>query len=107
MIDVRRNDQQPPRCRDAHEDTARIIAEFPGVLAKACDECEPSHVAAFLYDLAREFRAYHTAGGRDRALRVLVDDADLRASRLELVGAVRDTLAVGLRLLGIEPVEEM
>lgn len=98
----------PARLADDHEwDLARRLAEFPGVLAKACDDCEPSHVAAFLYDLAREFRAYHTAGGRDRSLRVLVDDADLRASRLALVRAVRDTLAVGLRLLGIEPVEEM
>ena len=31
-------------------------------------------VAGFLYDLAREFRGYHTAGSRDRSLRVLVDD---------------------------------
>jgi len=86
---------------------ARRLAEFPERVGKACAECEPSIVANHLYDLAREFRSYHTAGSQDPSLRVLVDDAELRASRLALVGAVRATLAVGLRLLGIEPLEEM
>ena len=85
----------------------RRLAEYPEAVRRACADCEPSHVSNFLYDLARDFRAYHAAGGRDASLRVLVDDAAQRTARLRLVDAVRCTLANGLGLLGIEPLEVM
>ncbi|MHC4819500.1 MAG: arginine--tRNA ligase, partial [Planctomycetota bacterium] len=89
-------------------DLIRRLAEFPAALAKAADDHEPSIVSNYLYELARAFRAYHTAGGRDATLRVLVDrDTTVRAARLMLVDAVRVTVANGLRLLGIQPLEEM
>jgi arginyl-tRNA synthetase len=102
-------DGDPARLEHELEwDVIRRLAEFPAALAKAADEHEPSIVSNYLYDLAREFRAYHTAGGRDASLRVLVDrDDTLRAARLMLVDAVRHTVANGLRLLGIQPLEEM
>jgi len=92
---------------DLEWDLVRRLAEFPAAVARATHECEPSHLSGLLYELAREFRSYHTAGARDSSLRVLVDDAAARAARLKLTDAVRATLAVGLRLLGIEPLEEM
>lgn len=92
---------------DLEWDLVRRLAEFPAALKRAADECEPSHLSGLLYDLAREFRAYHTAGARDSTLRVLVDDGPTRAARLKLTDGVRATLAVGLRLLGIEALEEM
>ncbi|MGQ0612550.1 MAG: arginine--tRNA ligase [Planctomycetaceae bacterium] len=85
----------------------RRLAEFPAEALRACEACEPSVLADCLYDLAREFRAYHAAGGRDAALRVLCEDPATRAARLELVAAVRRVLASGLGLLGITAVEEM
>ena len=88
-------------------DLVRRLSEFDDVVARSCREFEPSHLSNFLYDLAREFRGYHTAGGRDRSLRVLVDDDALRGARLRLVDGIRQTLAIGLRLLGVKPVEEM
>jgi arginyl-tRNA synthetase len=92
---------------DLEWDLLRRLAEFPEEVRRACAEHEPSVVAGCLYELAREFRAYHAAGGKEASLRVLSDDPALRAARLRLVDAVRRTLANGLRLLGIEPVEEM
>jgi arginyl-tRNA synthetase len=101
-------DADPARLEHALEwDLIRRLAEFPAVLGKAAHEHEPSLVSSYLYDLAREFRAYHTADARDASLRVLVDDESMRAARLKLVDAVRHTLANGLRLLGIQPLEEM
>lgn len=92
---------------DLEWDLVRRLAEFPDHVARSCEDCEPSILAGYLYDLAREFRGYHTAGGRDSALRVLVDDEPLRNARLTLVRGVRTTLAIGLSLLGIRPVERM
>ncbi|MHC4952472.1 MAG: arginine--tRNA ligase [Planctomycetota bacterium] len=85
----------------------RRLAEYPDAVRRACEECEPSHVSNCLYELARDFRAYHAAGGRDAALRVLVDDDAVRGARLRLVEAVRSTLGNGLTMLGIEPLEVM
>ncbi len=92
---------------DLEWELVRRLAEWPEVVVKACEECEPSLVSAHLYELAREFRSYHTAGGRDATLRVLVDDAALRAARLRLVAAVQSNLAIGLELLGIAALVEM
>jgi arginyl-tRNA synthetase len=94
----------------AHElewELVRRLAEYPVAVEKACADCEPSLVANYLYDLAREFRAYYTAGGRDAGLRVLTDDAPTSDARLRLVDAVRQTLRNGLLLLGLDPVEQM
>ena len=85
----------------------RRMADFGNEVERACTEREPSIVAAFLYEFAREFRGYHAAGGKDRALRVLCDDDGLRAARLRLVAGVRATLRIGLELLGLRPLEEM
>ncbi|HEX5135645.1 MAG TPA: arginine--tRNA ligase, partial [Planctomycetota bacterium] len=110
---LRKGGGAPATCdasRLAHDlewDLVRRIAEFPESVGRAAAECEPSHLSGLLYDLAREFRAYHAAGARDASLRVLADDEAARAARLKLTDAVRTTLAVGLRLLGIEPLEEM
>jgi arginyl-tRNA synthetase len=86
---------------------SRRLAEYPAAVERSCEECEPSVLADHLYELAREFRGWHAAGGKDRELRVLCEDPALRAARLRLVDAVRTTLRNGLTLLGIDPVEEM
>ncbi len=104
----KQTDGDASRLTDDHEWTlVRRLAEFSDAVGKACAECEPSHVSNALYDLARGFRSYHTAGSRDASLRVLVDDDATKTARLWLVDKVRCTLAAGLRLLGIDPVEEM
>jgi len=92
---------------DTEWELLRRLAEYPEAVRRACKDCEPSHVSNFLYELARDFRAYHAAGGRDASLRVLVDDENLRLARLRLVDAVRCALANGLGILGIEPLEVM
>jgi len=92
---------------DLEWELVRRLAEFPEAVGRSARECEPSHLSGYLYELAREFRGYHTAGARDAALRVLVDDSALRGARLRLTEGVRQTLAVGLGLLGIEPLSEM
>lgn len=92
---------------DLEWELLRRLAEFPEAVEQSCAACEPSILAGHIYELAREFRGYHAAGGKDRGLRVLAEDAALRAARLRLVSAVKTVLAAGLTLLGIAPVEEM
>jgi arginyl-tRNA synthetase len=92
---------------DLEHALVRLVAQFPDRVDAARAADDPSLVAKHILDLSDAFHAYHTAGGRDRALRVLTDDPALRRARLALTDAVRQTMANGLALLGIAAPPEM
>ena len=58
-------------------------------------------IAFYLREVAAQFHSYYNAE------RILVEDAALRAARLALCAAVRQTLANGLSLLGVSAPEKM
>ena len=74
---------------------------FPSVVADAAESYDPSRLAAYLSDLAQTFSSFY----HDHP--VLGSEEPLRSSRLALVSAFRATMGNGLRLLAIEPLEEM
>jgi arginyl-tRNA synthetase len=80
---------------------ASKLAEFPELLEAAARELAPHSLAFYLRELAAEFHSYYNAE------RILVDDEALRAARLALCAAVRQTLANGLSLLGVSAPEKM
>jgi arginyl-tRNA synthetase len=80
---------------------AQRIAEFPEAVAAAARELAPHSIAFYLRELAAEFHSYYNAE------RILVDEQALRAARLALCAAVRQTLANGLSLLGVSAPEKM
>lgn len=92
---------------DLEHALVRLVAQLPLRVAAARAGNDPSLVAKHLLDLCEAFHAYHTAGGRDRALRVLCDEPALRAARLGLCDAVRQAMASALALLGIAAPEQM
>ena len=80
---------------------AQRLGEYPEVVAIAADELAPHSIAFYLRELAGEFHSYYNAE------RILVEDEALRAARLALCAAVRQTLANGLSLLGVSAPEKM
>ncbi|HEY2338131.1 MAG TPA: arginine--tRNA ligase, partial [Burkholderiales bacterium] len=80
---------------------ARRLEEYPDMLAAAAQELAPHSVAFYLRELAADFHSYYNAE------RILVEDEALRAARLALCAAVRQTLANGLALLGVSAPEKM
>ena len=80
---------------------ARRLEEYPDMLAVAAKELAPHSVAFYLRELAADFHSYYNAE------RILVEDEALRAARLALCAAVRQTLANGLALLGVSAPEKM
>ncbi len=80
---------------------AQRLAEYPELVATAARELAPHAVAFYLRELAGEFHSYYNAE------RILVEDEALRAARLALCAAVRQTLANGLSLLGVSAPEKM
>ncbi len=79
----------------------RTMLAYPEVVADASVNREPHRIAHYLLEFARAFHAYYNRN------RVIGDDPALSAARLRLVLAVRQILANGLGLLGIEAPERM
>jgi arginyl-tRNA synthetase len=80
---------------------AQRVGEFPEVLAEAARELAPHTITFYLRSLAADFHSYYNAE------RILVEDEELRAARLALCAAVRQTLANGLSLAGVSAPEKM
>ena len=64
-------------------------------------------IATYALDLCRAFSSWYAQGNRDPALKVNCDDAATARARLALAGAVRQTLANALFLIGLAAPEEM
>lgn len=80
----------------AERNLVRTIARFPGVIADAAESLEPHHIATYTRDISEQFNTFY------RECQVLTDDPAVRAARLGLVIATRQTVANALDILGIE-----
>ncbi|MBM3532154.1 MAG: arginine--tRNA ligase [Alphaproteobacteria bacterium] len=86
----------------------RALANWPRVVEGAAEAHEPHRLAFYLYDLAAEFHQLWNKGKDDAALRFIVAGQDeMTRARLALVQGVTTVIASGLKVFGVEPVEEM
>ena len=93
---------------DAEMTLIRRLAGWPRTVDGAAMAQEPHRIAFFLYDLASDFHMLWNQGRDDSTLRFLqADRPDDTAARLALVEATATVIRSGLKLLGVEPVEEM
>ena len=77
------------------------LSRYPEVIETSALQYEPHHLVHYLRDLAYELHSYYNAH------QFLVDDAALRDARLNLIAAVRQVLANGLRVLDVTAPEAM
>jgi arginyl-tRNA synthetase len=78
------------------------------VIEGAAESHEPHRIAFYLGDVAAAFHGLWNRGKDDARLRFIIDDdTALTTARLALVRASQSVIASGLRLIGVEPVEEM
>lgn len=77
------------------------LARYPEVVEHAAASREPQQVAQYLLDLAADFHTCYNA------VKVMVEDDDLRNARLALGLATRQVLRNGLDLMGVSAPEEM
>ncbi|MBU2102358.1 MAG: arginine--tRNA ligase, partial [Candidatus Omnitrophica bacterium] len=79
----------------------RSILQFSNCLDKAYYTSEPVFIVEFLKSLAGDFHKFY------ENTRVLGDDREVTAARLNLLEATRVILHCGLGILGITPAKEM
>jgi arginyl-tRNA synthetase len=86
----------------------RLLAGWPRLVEAAAEAHEPHRVAFYLGDVAATFHGLWNKGKDDASLRfILAEDEPLTLARLALVQAVAFVIASGLRIFGVEPMEEM
>jgi arginyl-tRNA synthetase len=87
---------------------ARRLAAFPRLLEAAAAAHEPHRVSFYLYELASDFHALWNKGKEAPHLRFINPaQRQLTKTRLAFLSAIRYSLANGLNILGVRPVEEM
>jgi len=94
----------------APEELALIkrVAGWPRLVESAAETHEPHRIAFYLQDLAAEFHMLWNKGKEEPGLRFLIaEEPELTRARLALVQGVKHVIASGLRVFGVEPVEEM
>jgi len=86
----------------------KTIAAWPRTVEGAAEAHEPHRLAFYLYDLAAAFHTLWSKAREDTSLRIVVaDDQELTLARMALVLGVRTVVASGLRVMGVEPVDEL
>lgn len=91
-----------PRLAEPHEQVLlSTLARYPEVVKRAAKLREPHQLTHYLRELAGEFHTYYNAHT------FLVEDAELRDARLNLIDAVRQVIANGLALLDVSAPEAM
>ena len=89
-------------------DIIRRMAAWPAVVSGAAEAHEPHRIPFYLYDLASAFQQLYTRGNQNATLRFLLEnDRSLTITRLALVQSMAIVIANGLRLIGVEPLEEL
>ena len=78
-----------------------LLERFPRVIEEAALGYKPHLLTRYLLDLSQAFNQYYHLHP------ILKSDAKVMKARLCLVSSVKQVLATGLRLLGVEALEEM
>ena len=85
----------------AEQQLIKKLSQYPEVLENAARNYEPHLLAYYLRELANDLHAYYNSH------QFLVEDADLRAARLNLICAVKQVLVNALDILGVSAPESM
>ena len=86
----------------------KAAAQYPRVVESAAMAHEPHRIAFYLYDLAADFHALWNRGNDDPSRRFLLEnDPQLSRARLELARGIGQIIRNGLKIMGVEAVEEM
>lgn len=84
------------------------MASWPRLVESAAEAHEPHRVAFYLHELAADFHTLWNKGKDEAQLRFIVaEDPALTLARLALIQAVAFVVASGLKVFGVQPVEEM
>lgn len=80
----------------------KMLTEYPSVVKAAGENFAPSLIAAYVYELAKQFNGYY----HDHSI-LKEEQVDVRRMRLRLAQQVARVIRLGMKLLGIDVPERM
>ncbi|MFI3323564.1 MAG: arginine--tRNA ligase [Rikenellaceae bacterium] len=80
----------------------KMLADYPNAVKAAGENCAPSVIGAYIYDLAKEFNGYY----HDHSI-LKEERTEVRNFRLQLALQVAKVIKSGMALLGINVPERM
>lgn len=80
-------------------DLARLLSQWPDVLINTTKTLEPTTILTYL------FRMTHMLSSGYDILKVIGSEPDVQKARMALYESARQVLNMGMRLLGLSPVE--
>ena len=84
------------------------LAQYPRIIEQAAKTHEPHRIAFYLYELAADLHTQWNRGTEKPELRFISDgNKKVTGARAVLLLAIAKTLASGLGILGVHPIEEM
>ncbi len=91
---------------DSLEDTysqniIKLLYDFHNILVQVTEKNEPSILSRYLIELAKAYSVFYNEN------RIMVEDVNIKNSRIYLTFAVGKVLKIGANLLGIEMPEKM
>ncbi len=86
----------------------KLMASWPKIVELSCIHQEPHRIAFFLIELASQFHSFWSKGNENSNLRFIINDNfETSLARLVLAKAVSITIASGLKIFNITPIEQM
>jgi arginyl-tRNA synthetase len=82
-------------------DLLRKIGELPETIVESARIYAPHTIIRYVYELASQFHSYY------KAERVITEDAEQSQARLQLLAAIRITIANALSLVGVSAPDRM
>ena len=83
----------------------RQIAQFPRLIESSAAMHEPHRLAFYLHELASSLHSHWNKGKDQPQLRFVNDKSrELSLARVALVTSVTNTLATGLKILGVQSI---
>lgn len=84
------------------QEIIKHLAVFPVTLEEAAKNYSPAVIANYIYELVKLYNTFY------QSVKIIIEpDAELRQLRLALSAVVQQTIAHGLKLLGIEAPQRM
>jgi arginyl-tRNA synthetase len=86
---------------DDEIDLMKMIAQYPDTVVSAASDLEPHRIAYYVLELATAFHRFYNKN------KVIGEDYEVSAARLLLVDCVRQVIANGLSLMGVDAPDSM